>query len=209
LLTYNPHIKRLLDLALAIPAFFVLAPFFCVVCVFILVDSKGSPFFIQERIGKGMLPFRLIKFRSMTHVNSLAKAQFNPGDNNRVTKVGAFLRKTKIDELPELINVVKGDMSIVGPRPEVEIYVQDYSEDFRKILQIRPGLTDFASIKYRDEENILAKQPDPEVYYREVLLPDKLSLAKCYVDRVSFDTDVRIIKNTLKSIIRKYTHTLI
>jgi lipopolysaccharide/colanic/teichoic acid biosynthesis glycosyltransferase len=202
LLTYNPHIKRLLDLTLAIAAFFVLSPVFFVVCVFILVDSKGPPFFIQERIGKGMLPFRLIKFRSMTHINFSDKAEFNPGDSNRVTKVGAFLRKTKIDELPELINVVKGDMSFVGPRPEVRKYVQAYPEDFKVILKIRPGLSDFASIKYRDEENILADQADPEFYYREVILPDKLSLAKYYVDKISFDTDMLVIKDTLKSIIK-------
>jgi lipopolysaccharide/colanic/teichoic acid biosynthesis glycosyltransferase len=201
LLPYNPHIKRLLDFTLAIAAFFVLSPVFFVVCIFILVDSKGTPLFIQERIGKGMLPFRLIKFRSMTHINSSDKAEFNPGDSDRVTKVGAFLRKTKIDELPELINVVKGDMSFVGPRPEVRKYVQAYPEDFEVILKIRPGLTDFASIEYRDEENILASQSDPEIYYLRVILPDKLNLAKRYVEEASFKTDLRIIGKTLKSII--------
>jgi lipopolysaccharide/colanic/teichoic acid biosynthesis glycosyltransferase len=201
LLPYNPHIKRLLDFILAIAVFFVLAPVFFVVCVFILLDSKGTPFFIQERIGKGMLPFRLIKFRSMTLKNSSDKAEFNPGDIHRVTKVGAFLRKTKIDELPELINVVKGDMSFVGPRPEVRKYVQAYPEDFEVILKIRPGLTDFASIEYRDEENILASWSDPEIYYLRVILPDKLNLAKRYVEEASFKTDLRIIGKTLKSII--------
>jgi len=170
------------------------------------VDSKGSPFFIQVRIGKEMLPFRLIKFRSMTQVSNLTEVQFNPGDKHRTTRVGRFLRKTKIDELPELINIIKGEMSIVGPRPEVEKYVLAHSENFKKILQIRPGLTDFASIKYRDEEDILASKRDPENYYSRVILPDKLNMAKRYLQQVSFDTDLYIIKNTLKSIIRRAVH---
>jgi len=202
-LTYNPHIKRLIDLALCMTAIFFLSPLFIFLAVLIRIESKGSPFFYQERIGKRMLPFRLIKFRSMTCRNDACEGQFDPGDTCRVTKVGNILRKTKIDELPELINVIRGDMSIVGPRPEVEEYVQAYAEDFKEILQIRPGLTDFASIKYRDEENILASQPNPKIYYWHVILPDKLSLAKRYVKQISFDTDLRIIKNTLRSIIRK------
>jgi lipopolysaccharide/colanic/teichoic acid biosynthesis glycosyltransferase len=164
------------------------------------VESKGPPFFVQVRIGKEMLPFRLIKFRSMIQINGSGKNQFNPGDNRRITKIGKFLRKTKIDELPELINIIKGEMSIVGPRPEVEEYVNVYLEDFKEILKIRPGLTDFASIKYRDEENILASQRDPENYYLNVVLPDKLSLGKSYLEQVSFGTDLHIVKDTLKSI---------
>ena len=203
MLKYNPHIKRLLDFVLSVTAFLLLSPLFLVTCVFIWIDSKGTPFFIHERIGSGMLPFRLIKFRSMTPASNLGEVQFIPGDNRRITRVGRFLRKTKIDELPELINVIKGEMSIVGPRPEVEKYVLIYSEDFKKILQIRPGLTDFASIKYRDEENILASQPNAQIYYRDVILPDKLSLAKRYVEQISLNTDLFIIRNTLKGIIRK------
>lgn len=193
----------MIDLTLSISTFLFLAPLLGATCIFIWLESKGAPFFYQERIGKGMLPFRLIKFRSMTHVDHIGEPQFNAGDDSRVTKIGKFLRKTKIDELPELINIIKGEMSIVGPRPEVEKYVQVYLEDFKEILQIRPGLTDFASIKYRDEENILARQSDPERYYLSVVLPDKLVLARSYVKQVSFDTDLHIIKNTLRSIIRK------
>ncbi|MFX0204074.1 MAG: sugar transferase [Candidatus Hodarchaeota archaeon] len=203
MLNYNPRIKRLLDFVLSVTAFFLLSPLFLITCVFIWMDSKGGAFFIHERIGRGMLPFRLIKFRSMTQASNLREVQFTPGDNHRITRVGRFLRKTKIDELPELINIIKGEMSIVGPRPEVEKYVLAYSEDFKEIMQIRPGLTDFASIKYRDEENILASQPNAEIYYRDVILPDKLSLAKRYVEQISLDTDLFILRNTLKSIIRK------
>jgi lipopolysaccharide/colanic/teichoic acid biosynthesis glycosyltransferase len=129
-----------------------------------------------------------------------AKNQFDPGDNCRVTRFGAILRKTKIDELPELFNVVKGDMSIVGPRPEVARYVQLYTEEFRAILIIKPGLSDYASIKYRDEEAILAAQQNPENYYCKVILPDKLSLGKLYVEKLCFNRDLEIIKNTLKII---------
>ena len=139
----------------------------------------------------------------MTHEKRVTEGQFSPGDVRRITKLGKFLRKTKIDELPELINVIKGEMSIVGPRPEIEKFVQAYSKDFDEILRIRPGLTDFASIKYRDEENILASQSDPDDYYRYVILPDKLSLAKYYLELISLNTDLHIIKNTFKSIIRK------
>jgi lipopolysaccharide/colanic/teichoic acid biosynthesis glycosyltransferase len=126
---------------------------------------------------------------------------FEPGDDSRVTRAGSFLRKLKLDEVPQLFNVLSGDMSIVGPRPEVEKYVKAYQKDFATILSIRPGLSDFASIKYHDEESILADQTDPETYYREVILPDKLRLAKRYVEEMSLTTDVQIIKDTIKSVV--------
>jgi len=122
-----------------------------------------------------------------------------------VTRVGSFLRRTKLDELPEFFNVLNGDMSIVGPRPEVADYVRVYSEDFNQTLKIRPGLSDFSSIKYRNEEAILAGQPDPEAYYLNVILPDKLRLAKLYVKNVSFNTDLQIIIDTIKSIMTRET----
>jgi len=127
--------------------------------------------------------------------------EFDPGDIGRVTRVGALLRNTKLDELPELFNVLNGDMSIVGPRPEVYKYVRAYRQDFSAILKIRPGLSDYASIKYRNEEAILESQPDPEKYYLNVILPDKLRLATGYMERISFRTDMHIIAETLKSIV--------
>jgi lipopolysaccharide/colanic/teichoic acid biosynthesis glycosyltransferase len=148
-----------------------------------------------------MVPFRLIKFRSMTCEKNMAQDQFNPGNICRVTRFGGLLRKTKIDELPELNNVVKGDMSIVGPRPEVIKYVSVNPKDFEAILRVRPGLSDYASIKYRNEENLLACQPDPEYYYVTEILPDKLRMAKLYAENVSLTRDLCIIGETVKSLL--------
>jgi lipopolysaccharide/colanic/teichoic acid biosynthesis glycosyltransferase len=149
-----------------------------------------------------MRPFRLIKFRTMVSVDDSAKLQFEPGEKSRITKVGKVLRSTKIDELPELINVLKGDMSIVGSRPEVPKYVQLYPNDFKAVLQVRPGLSDYASIKYRNEEEVLAQHAVSENYYRHVILPDKLLLARKYTEDVSFRTDFHIIVETVKSIMK-------
>jgi len=127
--------------------------------------------------------------------------EFTPGDSSRITKLGKILRKTKIDELPELLNVLIGDMSIVGPRPEVAFYVEAYPRDFAEVLKIRPGLSDLASLKYRDEEMILKSHITPEKYYRDVILPDKLRLARHYSEKISFKTDLRIIGDTLRYIL--------
>jgi lipopolysaccharide/colanic/teichoic acid biosynthesis glycosyltransferase len=170
-----------------------------------LVIKSGSPgpaFFKQKRIGKDFRPFKLIKFRSMAVSQNPRARDFEPGDDSRVTRVGSLLRKVKLDELPELFNVLNGDMSIVGPRPEVEKYVFGYWKDFESILRVRPGLSDFASIRYQDEEAILASQKDPETYYREVILPDKLDLGKQYIKEISFKTDMRIINDTIRSVVR-------
>jgi len=198
---YNPRIKRLADLVLSATALLLLSPLFVIIAVLIFIDSKGPPFFVQERIGKGMVPFRLIKFRSMTHQLSRFGDNFEPGDKSRATKIGKLLRKTKLDELPELLNVLKGDMSIVGPRPEVKKYVWFYREDYEEILRVRPGLSDFASIKYRNEEDILAARSNPEDYYVHEILPDKLRLAKQYVRNISFGTDSWVIRKTLNSLL--------
>jgi lipopolysaccharide/colanic/teichoic acid biosynthesis glycosyltransferase len=128
-------------------------------------------------------------------------SQFEPGEKRRVTRLGAFLRRTKLDEVPELFNIFFGDMSLVGPRPEVEKYTQFYPDDFKEILKVRPGLSDFASVKYRNEEEILAKQDDPEEYYINEILPDKLKLARKYLEEISFKADLKIIGSTLKSLL--------
>jgi lipopolysaccharide/colanic/teichoic acid biosynthesis glycosyltransferase len=201
MIPYNPRGKRLGDFVLSVIALLLLSPLFVLIAVLIRIDSKGSPFFIQERVGKGMVPFRLIKFRSMTHQISQQREDFGPGDRSRVTKVGKFLREMKLDELPEILNVLKGDMSIVGPRPEVKKYVQFYRDDYEKILRVRPGLSDFASIKYRNEEEILAVRSNPEDYYLHEILPDKLRLAKQYLGNVTFRTDLWVVKETLKSLV--------
>jgi lipopolysaccharide/colanic/teichoic acid biosynthesis glycosyltransferase len=191
----------LADLVLSATALLLLSPLLVIIALLILIDSKGSPFFVQERMGKRMVPFQLIKFRSMTHQLGRLRDDFEPGDKSRVTKIGTLLRKTKLDELPELLNVLKGDMSIVGPRPEVKKYVRLYREDYKEILSVRPGLSDFASIKYRNEEEILAARSNPEDYYVHEILPDKVRLAKHYVRNISFGTDFWVIRKTLNSLL--------
>ena len=203
LIRYNPHIKRFCDIILSAIAFILLSPVFVLTCILICIDSKGPPFFMQERIGKGMIPFRLVKFRSMTCNDQSERCQFHPGDNCRVTKVGKVLRRTKIDELPELFNILRGNMSIVGPRPEVERYTRCHALEFEEIMKLRPGLSDFASIKYRDEETLLACQADPEKCYIDLILPDKLRLAREYAQNISLKTDMRIILATVKNITAK------
>jgi lipopolysaccharide/colanic/teichoic acid biosynthesis glycosyltransferase len=200
MIRYNPHIKRSLDILLSSAAVLVLSPLFAIVSILICIESAGGAFFFQRRIGKGMEPFQLVKFRSMRRDSDALLRQFEPGERSRVTRLGGFLRKTKLDELPELFNVLFGDMSIVGPRPEVEKYVQTYPAEFGAILSVRPGLSDYASIKYRNEEGILAKAKDPEQRYLEEILPDKLRMAKEYVERMSFGTDMKIVARTIRTI---------
>lgn len=200
MLPYNPHLKRGLDILISLAALLLLSAPFVVLCVFICLDSDGGPFFFQRRIGKGLLPFRLIKFRSMKKDVSAYAKEFEPGDRRRLTRLGGFMRRTKVDELPQLFNVLFGDLSIVGPRPEVAKYVRDYSEEFKSVLEVRPGLTDFASIKYCNEEAILAAASEPEKYYVEKILPDKLDLAKKYVRMISLQTDMMIVGNTVRSL---------
>ncbi|MFX0199345.1 MAG: sugar transferase [Candidatus Hodarchaeota archaeon] len=208
-MTYYPGFKRLLDILLSTMGLLLFSPFCCLITIFIKLDSPGDVFFKQKRMGQHFKPFQLIKFRSMALSEDIGRSEFDPGDQTRVTRIGSFLRKTKLDELPELFNVLNGDMSIVGPRPEVAEYVRAYPEDFRQILGVRPGVTDFASIKYRDEETILAAQPDPEAHYLNVILPDKLRLAKLYEKNISLSTDFRIIMGTIKNIVtREAVHDL-
>jgi lipopolysaccharide/colanic/teichoic acid biosynthesis glycosyltransferase len=172
-------------------------PFFTVVAILIKLDSRGHVFFRQQRIGKNFIPFRIYKFRTMTSDAPEKGPEITVGGDKRVTRIGRILRKYKIDELPQLINVLMGDMSLVGPRPEVEKYVELYKEDYKHILQVSPGITDISSITYRDEEGVLRGKKDPEVYYRQVLLPEKIRLAREYIDRASFFYDLRLVFKTV------------
>lgn len=201
MLPYNPVIKRWLDIVGASVALICCAPLFLLISLAICVDSKGSPFFIQERIGKGMRPFFLIKFRSMRQQALPLNPQFEPGKRSRITRIGKFLRATKLDELPELLNILKGDMSFIGPRPEVSQYVRLYPDEFAAILHVRPGLSDYASIKYCHEEELLADTPDPEEYYHKIILPDKLRLARQYTNNISFATDCQITFRTMQRVV--------
>jgi lipopolysaccharide/colanic/teichoic acid biosynthesis glycosyltransferase len=190
-------IKRTFDILVAAASLLLLSPLMVAAALFIKCDSKGPVFFKQERIGRGFRPFLIYKFRTMRQDFDHKDRQITVGADPRITRIGGFLRKTKIDELPQLINVLKGDMSFVGPRPEVRQYVQAFQKDYEEILKVRPGITDLASLKYRDEASLLAKAKDPEEEYVTHVLPDKIRLAKDYLQRSSFLFDLSVIVKTL------------
>lgn len=195
--------KRLFDLISSFVGLVFSIPVFLVVPIFIKIDSSGPVFFVQKRMGRGCRPFFLFKFRSMAIARKEEKG-FDPGSALRVTRVGRILRKTKIDEIPQLINVFLGDMSFVGPRPEVERYRDFYTGQFADVLSVRPGITDMASIKYRHEEEILAASGDPEKTYKNQVLPDKLQIALLYVrDGIYFTNDMKIIGQTILSVFKR------
>ena len=189
--------KRLFDVFFSTVGLVLLAPLFVMVALLIKMDSAGPVFFVQKRVGKKFRFFDLYKFRSMVP-DAAKKGGLITADNDpRVTKIGRFLRKTKVDELPQLWNVLKGDMSLAGPRPEVEKYVTAFQDDYKEILEIRPGITDVAALTYRDEEKVLEGKADLEEYYLHMILPEKIKLAKEYVRRVSLAYDSKIIGLTL------------
>jgi lipopolysaccharide/colanic/teichoic acid biosynthesis glycosyltransferase len=193
--------KRLFDILLSSIGLLLLQPLFVVAAIMIKVDSAGPIFFKQERIGKNFRRFRIYKFRTMVVDAEEKGLRITSGGDCRVTRVGRMLRKFKIDELPQLLNVLKGDMSLVGPRPEVEEYVTLYEEDYREILKSRPGITDVSSIIFREEEAVLKNQVDPEGYYKRILLPEKIRLAKEYIGNSSFSYDLKLVLNTLHRIL--------
>ncbi len=185
--------KRLFDLFFSAVGLALLFPLFLCVSIVILLDSHGPVFFRQKRMGRGLHPFSIYKFRTMVEHAALKGPLITIDGNKRVTRIGKILRKTKIDEMPQLINVFKGEMSLVGPRPEVEKYALLYKEDYQEILRARPGVTDMASILFRDEETLLQHQDNPEAYYEQVLLPKKILLAKEYLKKSSILYDVQLI----------------
>lgn len=189
--------KRLLDIIVASIALLILFPFMLIICLCILLESKGGLFYKQKRVGKNKMLFNLYKYRSMKKNADKEGLLTVGGKDPRVTRVGYFLRKSKMDELPQLINIIKGDMSIVGPRPEVPKYVALYDENQQRVLTVRPGLTDLASIKYIDENALLEKAENPEEFYIQKIMPDKLHLNLEYIDNKSFAKDFRIIFQTL------------
>lgn len=193
-------IKRLLDVTASIAGLLFLLPVFAATAALIKLDSRGPVFFRQKRVGRHGLPFRIWKFRTMV-IDAEAKGQITIGRDPRVTRIGYLLRRLKLDELPQLLNVLFGDMSLVGPRPEVPHYVDCYPEDVRNVvLSVPPGITDWASIMFRDESDILAHAADPERSYIEYVLPVKLDYAVRYVKERSFLMDLRIIFSTLFAI---------
>ncbi len=185
-------LKRLFDMAASGIGLLLLAPLLLALAVWIKCDSAGPVFFLQERVGLHGKLFRIIKFRSMRQNNS--GPQITVGADARITRSGRFIRAYKLDELPQLINVLLGDMSLVGPRPEVPRYVALYPADVREeVLSVRPGMTDLASVQYRSESDLLAASSDPERTYTTVILPAKLALYQQYVRQRSLWLDVRII----------------
>jgi lipopolysaccharide/colanic/teichoic acid biosynthesis glycosyltransferase len=189
--------KRAFDLVVAASALVLLAPLLIIVAIWITLDSSGSPFFRQVRVGRHGIPFRIVKFRTM-HVGShLSGALITASGDVRVTSAGRFLRRFKLDELPQLWNVLRGEMSIVGPRPEVPQYVDLYPPSLKwVVLSVRPGITDPAAIRYMEEEEILARYKDSEEAYRTIHLPRKVRLYVEYVQDQSFSRDFRIILAT-------------
>ena len=193
---------RLFDIFFSALGLIILFPFFIVFYLLIRIESKGGAFYIQERIGKNGKPFGLYKFRSM-RVGSDAEGLLTVGErDNRITSIGYILRKTKIDELPQLLNVLKGDMSLVGPRPEVRKYTDMYTDEQRKVLCVRPGITDYASIEYVNENELLSKADDPERMYIEKVMPDKIKLNMKYLEHYTVGEYFKIIFLTFKSLVK-------
>lgn len=193
---------RLFDIFFSALGLIILFPFFIVFYLLIRIESKGGAFYIQERIGKNGKPFGLYKFRSM-RVGSDTEGLLTVGErDNRITRIGYVLRKTKIDELPQLLNVLKGDMSLVGPRPEVRKYTDMYTDEQRKVLCVRPGITDYASIEYVNENELLSKADDPERMYIEKVMPDKIKLNMKYLEHYTVGEYFKIIFLTFKSLVK-------
>lgn len=196
--------KHLFDFVSSLAGLVLLSPLFVVIAVWIRIDSSGPVFFRQVRVGRHGRPFRIFKFRTMYEDAEARGRKITVGDDPRITRAGRFLRKFKLDELPQLFNVIKGEMSLVGPRPEVPRYVEFYPEEVRRqVLSIRPGITDFASILYKDESTVLAGAADPEATYVNVILPEKLKYFVRYVSERTLWLDFKIILLTLMEIIRR------
>jgi lipopolysaccharide/colanic/teichoic acid biosynthesis glycosyltransferase len=193
-------IKRIFDIIVSFIGLLILLPFLLILALAIILDSKGGVFYRQLRVGKNGKPFRIFKFRSMRS-GSDKKGLLTVGNADmRITKVGKFIRKYKLDEFAQLINVLTGDMSLVGPRPEVPKYVDMYTTEQKEVLKVKPGITDYASIEYSDENELLAKSENPEKTYIEEIMPAKLALNKKYIENISLKTDIQIIWMTFRKV---------
>jgi lipopolysaccharide/colanic/teichoic acid biosynthesis glycosyltransferase len=195
-------IKRTFDFVAALLGFVLLSPLLLLVACLIKLDSPGPVLFRQERLGKGFRPFLIYKFRTMVHDAPRKGGPITIGADPRITGLGRVLRRTKIDEFPQLINVLRGEMSFVGPRPEVRPYVERFHEDYEEILRVLPGITDLASVQYLDEAEVLGRYKNPEAAYVSHILPDKIKLAKEYVRRSSLFFDLTLIVRTLLKLVQ-------
>lgn len=195
-------LKRAMDIVISAAALLVLWPVFALIALAIVADDPGPVFYRQVRVGRGGKPFRIFKFRTMVVDADKKGLSITVGRDSRITRVGAFLRKTKLDELAQLLNVLRGEMSFVGPRPEVPRYVDLYTPYQRQVLLVRPGITDYASIAYRNENELLAGANDPERMYIETVMPAKIELNMKYLREISPLADIRLILQTILAIVR-------
>ena len=196
-------LKRLFDVVLSEIGILLLFPILLLISILIKLDSKGPILFIQGRVGKNNKDFNIFKFRTM-RVLSDKKGLLTLGNNDsRITKMGYVLRRYKIDEFPQLINILKGDMSFVGPRPELRYYVNFYTDDDMKIFKVRPGITGLASLKYRNEVELLKAAKDPEAFFIKTIIPDKLKYNKAYISKQNFFFDLKLIGLTIIKVITK------
>ncbi len=193
-------LKRSFDIFFSFFGLIILSPLFLLIFVMVKTDSKGPVIYKQTRVGKNGKDFSVLKFRSMKQDSESKGLLTVGGKDPRITKTGYFIRKYKLDELPQLINVLKGDMSFVGPRPEVRKYVLLYDEVQKKVLDVNPGITDVASIKYRNENEMLEGSDDPESFYIKEIMPVKLKMNLEYINDRSFFKDIKVILNTLKTV---------
>ncbi len=193
--------KRLFDILFSLFILLLFLPFGLIISFLILLESRGGIFYKQERIGKNGVSFKLIKFRSM-RMDADKSGKLTVGMRDaRITRIGYFIRKFKLDEFPQFINVLKGEMSIVGPRPDVQEYVDLYSVEERKILKVKPGITDYASLEYFEESELLAKSSNPEETYIKEIMPAKLKLNQKYLANPTLGHDIKIIFLTAKRIL--------
>jgi len=204
---YRRYGKRLIDATLSLMALLILCPFLLIVGMLVKWTSPGPMLYWHERVGWDGQIFKIAKFRSMIANADKQGLGITVSGDARVTGFGAFLRKSKIDELPQLWNVLTGSMSFVGPRPELPQYVSNYTPEQRQVLSVRPGITDLASIRYRHEESILARSDDPDLYYRNVVLPDKLALNLQYVRDISLPVDIKLVVQTMTSLFKQPTNS--
>lgn len=195
--------KRIFDLLLSIPSLVILSPVFFFAAVLIKFETPGPVSFTQERLGREGRPFKLYKFRTMVKDASKIGPPITPANDPRITRVGKLLRKFKVDEMLQIFNVVKGDMSVIGPRPELKKYIDIFKDDYMEILKIKPGMTDYALIAFRNEEEVLSKFDNIEEGYMKEVLPAKIGLYRKYMNEISLATDIKIFFTTIWEILRR------
>lgn len=195
-------IKRLIDIFISLLALLILFPFLILISLVILINSGLPIFYYQERVGKEWIRFKIIKFRTMVNDADKIGPEISSEDDMRITKVGKFLRRYKLDELPQFFNVLVGNMSLIGPRPELPRFAEFYRDDYSNILTVRPGITDYASIRFRHEAALMNGKAEGESFYLKKILPEKIILYKKYLQKVSLTTDLKILLSTFKIIFK-------